>query len=531
MYKHIIFLFVLVGLFSKCARVGRPTGGDKDLKPPITISASPDFETVNFKSDRIKIYFDEYIKFKDLNKQLIVSPPLNYPLEITPLGTASKFISIKIKDTLKENTTYTINFGNAIVDNSEGNVLKQFKYVFSTGSYLDSLQISGSVKDAFSKEIPKDISVLLYAIDSSFTDSIIYKRKPDYITNTVDTTAFSITNIKEGNYLLLALKDASKNMQYDAKEDQIAYLKAPVTLPSDSSYQLILFKEKPEFAVKKIVEVSMNHKLLAFEGDLGKNKVVEVLDKEKNPVSFFSYKDRQSDSLHIWHKDIKTDSLIVRLMVKDSINTLFVKQRSKDRDSLQIIKSSRQILPLRDSLFIISNIPIKTINAAYINFIDKDSVKIPFTIVENPLKDKFQIAFDKKYNTNYSLTLLPKAVTDFIGQQNDTLKISFNTKKPEDYGGIDLKLVLQNKSPVIVELVTDKGVLVSRRYITESQTLKYPLLVPAKYTFRVIIDDNRNKKWDSGNFLKKIQPEKVFYYSKEIEVRANWSITEEFIVK
>ena len=531
MFKQVFFLFLIVFLLVTCARVGHPTGGDKDLKPPVTISASPDFGTVQFKSDKIKIYFDEYIKFKDLNKQLIISPPLTYPPDITPLGTASKYISIKIKDTLKENTTYTINFGNAIVDNSEGNVLKRFKYLFSTGNYLDSLEVAGFVKDAFSRKVSSDISVLLYAVDSVFNDSVIYKQKPDYITNTLDTTAFSITNIKEGKYLLIALLDVSKNMHYDPKVDKIAFVNSPVSLPSDSSYQLVLFKETPALHFKKAIELSTHHILIPYEGKLMKGKVVSLSDKDKNPVSFFSYKDRETDSIHLWYKETKSDTLAIGMQILDSIHSFVVRHRSKEKDSLQLMKSVRQTLNLRDSLFVLSNIPIAKIQPKYINFIDKDSAKVPFQILENPLKDKFQIAFEKKYSTIYAVTLYPKAVTDFLGQYNDTLQIRFHTKKPEDYGEIDLKVVLPQKKPVLVELLTDKGKQVASDYLTDTKTIKYSLLVPKTYVIRAIVDTNGNHQWDSGNFLQKIQPEKVIYYSKEIEVRANWTISEEFIVK
>ncbi len=531
MFKPFFFLLVSLFVYSSCARVGRPTGGERDRKPPITLSATPDFNTVNFQSDKIKIQFDEYIKFKDLNKQLIVSPPLKYPLDITPLGTASKYILLKIKDTLQKKTTYTINFGNAIVDNSEGNILKQFKYVFSTGTFIDSLQVSGTVKDAFKKKVESTISILLYAIDSTYRDSIIYKKKPNYITNILDTTAFSITNIKEGKYLLIALQDASSNMHYDQKEDKIAFLDSGIRLPSDSSYNLRLFKEKPIFKLKKPEEISKNHSIIGFEGDFLETSVVAVSDKKQTPVPFFSYRDRLTDSIHIWYKDVKTDTLIFNLKTQDSLQSFFVRHRAKEVDSLQLVRSSRQTLPLRDSLFVLSNIPIEKIDKKYITFIDKDSTSIPFQISKSPLQDKFQIVFKKQYSTNYYLNLYPKAVTDFLGHVNDTLSISFNTKKPEDYGEINLKLKRQENTPVILELFTDKGVLVSRDYVEQDKTLKYTLLTPSKYYFRAILDTNRNKKWDSGNFLKRRQPEKVIYYAKEIEVRANWVISEEFIVK
>ena len=122
-YRVFILLCLIVIATSNCAKRGRPTGGPKDSIAPVIVTARPPFESINFKDDEIRIYFDEYIKLNDLNKQLVVSPPMKYPPIITPLGTPSKYIKIQILDTLKENTTYTFNFGQSVIDNTEGNVL------------------------------------------------------------------------------------------------------------------------------------------------------------------------------------------------------------------------------------------------------------------------------------------------------------------------------------------------------------------------------------------------------------------------
>ena len=194
-------VLVLASILFSCARRGTPTGGDKDTIPPILEKAIPLNKTVNFKEKRIKIYFDEYIKLKDVKTQLIISPPQKNEPIITPVGTASKFISIKILDTLDANTTYLYNFGNSIVDNNEENKLGNFKYVFSTGTYIDSLEVTGEVKDPIVKETSKNLDVMLYEYDTAFTDSVVFKQKPRYISNTLDSTLFEISNVRKGKYL------------------------------------------------------------------------------------------------------------------------------------------------------------------------------------------------------------------------------------------------------------------------------------------------------------------------------------------
>src|SRR5690606_30378112 len=188
----------------------------------------------NFDGREIKLVFDEYVKLKNVNKQLIVSPPLSRAPEISPL-TASKTITIKISDALQPNTTYSFNFGQSIEDNNESNPYPQFKYIFSTGSYIDSLKLGGVIKDAYNKNPDNFVSVMLYEADENFNDSIIYNENPRYITNTLDSLkTFSLENLKAGKYLLVAMKDANSNYKFDPKQDKIAFHKEFVTIPNDT---------------------------------------------------------------------------------------------------------------------------------------------------------------------------------------------------------------------------------------------------------------------------------------------------------
>ena len=234
--RLVAFLFIALlsfGLF-QCAKRGTPSGGPKDTDPPVQVRAEPEGFSTNFKSEKFRIYFDEYIRLQNPQDQLIISPPLkNIPL-LSPQGGASKYVEVIIKDTLLDSTTYTFNFGQSIVDNNESNPAPFLSYVFSTGDYLDSLTLSGVVTDAFNRTADDFISVMLYAIDSTFTDSIIYKQPPTYITNTLDSlTTFSLKNLKAGSYRLVAIKDDGKNNLFDQDADKIGYLLDTITLPTD----------------------------------------------------------------------------------------------------------------------------------------------------------------------------------------------------------------------------------------------------------------------------------------------------------
>ena len=238
LYIPIVFLFLLS--FTDCAKKGRPSGGLRDTIAPVILRSVPENFTTNFKNNEIRITFDEFIKLKDISKELIISPPLKYPPEITPLS-VSKVLKITILDTLKENTTYSFNFGNSILDNNEGNLFPNYKYVFSTGSYIDSLSLKGTAVDALLPETDFPVSVVLYEVDQNYSDSLVLLEKPTYITTTKDNnSSFELSNLKKGTYQLIALKEQTRNYTFQPKTDKIAFYKDLITIPTDSLFELKL---------------------------------------------------------------------------------------------------------------------------------------------------------------------------------------------------------------------------------------------------------------------------------------------------
>jgi len=529
--KHFIIVFALVLLTSNCARKGSPNGGLKDSLAPVMVTANPPYKSINFKSKKIKLSFDEYVTLKNVNQQLVISPPLKYFPTISPQGSPSKEITIKLTDTLKVNTTYMFNFGNSIEDNNEGNVLKSFSYVFSTGNYVDSLKTKGLIKDSFKNTFDKDISVLLYKVDSTYSDSIIYKQKPNYITKTIDSL-FEITNIKEGKYVLIALKDVSNNYTFNPKEDKIGFYNRFIELPKDSiiNEPLSLFNEIPEFKIISAKEVSKGKIIFGFQGDRNNINIEVVSDL---PVNFKSESKLETtkDSIYLWHSTINKDSLVFKIKKDTYIDTLTVFLRNKVLDSLKINSNITSTLDLKDTLTLTSNNPVIKIDTTKILFFDKDSVNISYQAILEKSTNKIQFLFNKKYNTNYKFTLFPKALTDIFETQNDTLKYSFNTKEPEDYGSISLTINKKSSSPAIVELLSEKDKKVVQKInVTNNKNIKFELLPPGKYIVRAISDTNNNKKWDAGNYLKKIQPENVIYLPITFNIRANWNFSEIFTI-
>lgn len=519
-------LFMLIIILIGCARMGRPEGGPKDFDKPIMVRTEPAFKSLHFDQDEIKIYFDEYIKLKDVSSELIVSPPLKYPVVISPLGTPSKKITLELNDTLQENTTYTFNFAQSIVDNTEGNILDNFKYIFSTGDYIDSLRIKGTIKDGFDLEMIENPTIMLYPVNENFTDSVIYKEKPTYVGVTLDSLNWEITNIKDGTYHLLALNDARKNYLFDPKEDKIAFYQDFITVPGDSIFDLSLFKEILSFKLApRPKEVSKGLIILGFEGD-SEGIVIKELSEMPNGFKSFYAKDKVTDSLNYWFHNFDKDSIVLEVSKGKLIDTVEIGVKEEEIDSMRLQFSVKGRLHLRDTLKLGSSVPIMKMDTAQFQFMDKDSSRVPFQLHLSKDRSIIDFQFNKEVQQSYNLFIAPGGIEDIFGVQNDSLKVKFSTGKVADYCSIFLNILNIEKFPVIVDLIDDRGNLVAKKFATEPREFEFRNLRPSRFKVRVIYDENGNRRWDTGNYLKKTQPEKVYYLSNIIETKANWEVNE-----
>ena len=525
------FLLVLMiaSAFFDCARRGTPTGGPKDTIPPVLIKAIPAMETINFKEKQIKIYFDEYIKLKDVNQKLVISPPQKTNPILTPVGTASKFINIKILDTLDANTTYSFNFGNSIVDNNEENKLGNFKYVFSTGTYIDSLNLAGEVTDPMMKKTIKGIDVMLYEYNASYTDSVIYKQKPRYIANTLDSTLFELTNLRAGKYLLIALKDANNNKIYNPEIDKIGFIKDTLTIPTDQKYNFTIFKEIPKLKVFRPKEISKGRIQFGFEGKATDLNIELLTQKPSDFKSQIVY-EKGKDTLNYWYTPYEADSLTFLVTKNDYTEKFTLRPRSSKIDSLKVAQNATGTLHLIDTFSIATNTPIANFDRSKIKITTKDSTLVDFKETLSKSKTKLTLSFDKKHNTDYNFEFSSKAITDIFGLSNDSIVYKLKTKAPEDYGIINIDLLSTKNTALIVELLNEKDVLIRLIKIDKPQKVSFNLLSPGNYGLRVTIDKNNNGIWDTGSFFDKRQPEVVKYFDKKIELRANWDVNESFML-
>jgi len=454
---------------------------------------------------------------------------MKYEPLITPTG-VSKFINIKIKDTLLPNTTYSFNFGESIADNNEGNALNQFKYIFSTGPYIDSLTLGGKIKDAYAKNVDNFVSVMLYEANDKYKDSVIYKEFPRYITNTLDSMrTFKFENLKEGKYLLVALKDKSNNNKYNPKDDKIGFIKHFITVPNDTLFELSLFKETLPLKTLKPIQASGNRLLLPYEGkqNFKLNKPTIVLKNNGETLETIVTQFPKKDSLQIWYKPLKADSLSLEVS-KDTYNKKFTfKIKDQKKDTLNIKAVQNGVINFRDRFTLDTETPLVKFDKSKIKLINKDSTAVDFTTEYNEFEQKLYVDFKKEPLEKYSFTFFPGALTDFYDKTNDTLSYKLSTKEYADYGNLILNLKNVKRFPIIVEITNKKGDEVLASEYSEGKTqIEFNLMLPSQFTIRVIYDDNKNKMYDTGNFLEKRYAEEVFYFQREIDVRTNWDVNE-----
>lgn len=514
-------------LLAGCAKRQSINGGPEDETPPEILRATPPNKSTNFKAKEIRLWFSELITVENPQQQIIISPPLENNLEITPLGYATKSLTIKVKQTLLPNTTYSINFGNSIVDYNEKNSLDFYQYVFSTGKYLDSLTLSGKIKNALKPTFEDKISVFLYEIDSTFTDSAVYHKFPRYVTKNKDSSdVFQFSNLKEGNFRIVAVNDKNNNYKFDPTDEEIAFLNAPISLPKDTATATLkLFKEKPQFKFSRAKQLSKHQFQIGYTGEL-ENPKIEVWktwgDTLKLETKFF--KEKEKDTLNYWVKPFfEQDSLVFIASASKVTDTLVARYKDQYKDSLKIVNNGTK-LKLKDTFKISANTPLNDLDKNLVQLVDKDTLPVTFSKKWDSYHNEISLLFDKKENQIYNLQLYPNAVSDFIGNTNsDTLSFKLQTLLTSAYGTLELNFNTTDKdTKYIVQLLANDKIK-ETAYLT-GNTINFTELAPGDYNLRVIYDLNNNQQWDTGNYLGKITPEPIFFYEKPITVRANWQV-------
>lgn len=507
------FAFAIAVVLISCAQVVSPTGGEKDVTPPKVLSLTPENEQTNFKAAEIKISFDEFVKFVRLKEELIVSPPLKYDLQTKIKG---KEITIAIKDTLKENTTYVLNFGNSICDIRENNPLPNFSYVFSTGSEIDTLSVSGRIIQAYNSKVEKGVLVMLYDADE---DSLPLKELPTYIARTDENGLYKIGNVKAGKYKTFALKDENKNYLFDRKTENIAFDTSMLVVNDNiEKLNFYLFQENHEKQFVKSQKEQTSNVTLNFNLPFDS---IQIRGLDTNIEEVLKVKEIgvNKDSVSLWFNEM--DNQRMKLIVHDykTLNdTITVKVDSAN-------KKLKIEMPATHNFFrkleFTTNTPINEIDISKIKILQKDSTAIEFSYGFKHNRNQLYLAFNHQQDSNYAISFLPGAFIDFYGKTNDSLKkkVKFNAEK--EFGNLTINIHSSIQDDKLLQLLNHKGDVIKMVNIgAESVLFKH--LNPGNYRLRCIVDRNKNGAWDTGNYILRQLPEKTILLEEEINVRANW---------
>ena len=524
--RLLIFFFALMLLASSCAIQVAPSGGAKDTIPPVVKKFDPENYSTNFHGQDIRIVFDEYMELKDLSTQLIVSPPLKYNPDAT---LRKKTIEIHLEDTLLPNTTYTMNFGNAIADLREGNALENFQYVFSTGDVIDSLKLSGHVQFAFDNKTEKGIYVMLYR---SMEDSTPLKSLPDYFAKTNEDGTFEIRNISPGSYGIFALKDNNANYLFDNNEENIGFSDS-IAESGSSGISLRLFREIKTQQLLKVSTDEPGHVTIVYARPLENETLTFLSDTSILKISSILYSQKR-DTIDVWYANPNADSL--KLLIHHDAATDTILSRLKRLDTAMpgrggtILKTQYESgsaygLLLNAPAEIIFNHPIQSADFSKVT-VTADSLPVEDLAIhfKDSLKRTLVVDFKRKENTKYKVEIPKGSFNDIIGLNNDSLEIFFSTRSFSDYGTMEIKMHTASAKNYVLQLIDDKEVVYRQSAFNNDTTILYDFLDPKLYKLKLIADENKNGEWDTGNYLKHIQPDQIFYYKEDLTIRSNWDV-------
>ena len=520
----VAMMSALLCLVTACANIGSPEGGPRDYSPPHVMHTSPEAGALNFTGKKVEITFDEIVNIKDQQKKVIISPaPSEQPL-VRAMG---KKVTIEFRDTLEPNTTYVIDFSNAIEDNNEGNQLDGYSFTFSTGPEIDSLRVSGIVLRASDLEPMQHVLVGLH---SNLSDTAFTRLPLERITRTNDRGQFTVMGLKPGKYHVFALNDVDGDYRMARTEDIAFY--DQVVEPSASLFPdnvlLSMFNEGyQQLYLKKASRPSAGKLLVQFGAAVDTLPELRVLHPESQ-VERWHVLERtaRGDSLTYWLTDstlIKADTIAVEMRYQrvDSTERIvwatdtlqlgykkpryLVKQEEEEQNSIDPRGVRLEIK--RDTLWLpVDGAPSLCPSNEY----DLFTYCLPMALIPD---------------TTYRLIVDSAAVTSVYGLVNDPLTIEAKVRALEEYSNLVLRVNVQDHA--FVELL-DAQSKVLRTVPVVAGVAKLPNVLPNSYYVRLTLDTNGNGRWDTGNYAQHLQPEEVYYYPKALKLRRNWDVDQQW---
>ena len=556
-------LFITFLFLQSCANIVAPTGGAQDKIPPKIVEqkSTPNFQT-NFKKQRIELTFDEWIKLEDAFNQVVVSPPLEEQPQVTLDGKTVVFEFGK-KEVLRENATYTINFGTSVKDLSEGNVAKNLRFVFSTGAIIDSLTVRGRVVDAVTGEPTEGVVLMLY---DNFADSVVRKIKPFYFGRTDKNGEAIIENVREGTFKVFALLDKDLNYLYNQDIERIGFPDSLFHVTADftaSKMKADTAKSAKQDSIIKaggksqilnnqtgminirLFDPPKKWQLLTKETDkYGLIKIIANQDPTAAKVTFDDVQQKiemevSKDTILAYY-DIPSGDASWNIYVKnDTFPTDTVRIRTHGR--VDFLKKNLKLTPLSIQSnyaknpikpFILNfSTPIESIDSQKVILLDSARQNIPLSIHYDSTS-KRRLVFDAAWveGMPYNFTILPQALTDIYGLKNDTVATKIQVQKKSELGAIIVKVNgLDSLKHYVVQIINSSDGVEASFHIDNKKAAekRFEMIPPAEYKLKVIEDTNVNRRWDTGNYDTHSQPERIFW--KKIEgLRADWEVETEF---
>lgn len=585
--KFCIYFSVLVAISQliSCANMSAPSGGDYDLDPPKVIRANPGFNATSVTNSKIVLEFDENVVVNNPSEKVIITPPQITPPQITAVN---RKITVNILDSLIPNTTYTIDFTDAIADNNENNALENFSLSFSTGDYVDSMSISGSVLQADNLEAVKGMYVGLH---SDLSDSAFTTTKFLRISRTNDKGEFTIKGVAPGQYKIYALDDKNRDFKYDNPSEAIAFWD-DIIIPSfeQASRKDTLYIQKGDSSIIDTIKTIEYNKFIpdnivlrAFTSNF-KRQYLQKHDRPQlnklelifgaptelstmRPLNFDETKDwfvlernATNDSITYWIKDkdisamdtlsfeisyLKTDSLNQTVSFVDTLHFMDrnvgrkekVKQNKKEEgDTITFLSLKTNLLTQwdtnRDITFEFDQ-PLKDSLEKIIVFEQlKDSIYTPlsFSLINDSLNPRKYILKHKwKYNQEFRISIDSASINSIYGLFNDKYEQKFKIKSEDQYAALAIRVYGIDSVPSFIELLdaSDRPVRTAK---VKNQVAIFRDVNPGKYYMRIILDRNDNGVWDTGDYSKKIQPEEVYYYNGSFELKPYFEIEHDWTV-
>ena len=585
--KVLAVVTVIAALYS-CASIGRPDGGPLDETPPRFIGSTPAAGALNNTKTKVSLSFDEFIKLEKANEKVVISPPQVQQPEIKASG---KKISVNLLDSLKPNTTYTIDFSDAIVDNNEGNPLGNFAFTFSTGSAIDTMEVSGTLLEASNLEPVKG---MLVGMHSNLSDTAFTKLPFDRVARTDSRGHFTIRGVAPGKYRIFGLMDADQNFAFSQKSEALAF-KDSLVIPRWEERIRQDTTWVDSLTIDTVVErkytyyLPDNVILRSFKEDLFSQYLVknERLTPEKFtlyfaakadtlPVlkglnfderdAFIIEKNLTNDTIHYWVKDSllykqdtlslslnylytdtlnqlvpRTDTLnLVAKTVKKAVDEPKKKKKKKGEEEepeptkfLHVSTYIPSTMDVYDYISLSFDEPIASFDSAAIHLKQKvDTLweDIPFTFEQDSLQlRKYNLYYEWEPTREYEFSVDSTAFHGIYGLFTDKIKQNIKVRSLEEYGAIYFN-VSGCDSIAFVELLDTQDKVVRKVPVVNGQADFY-FLNPGKYCARLINDTNGNGVWDSGEYETKRQPEMVYYYPQILEPKANWEVEQTWDVK